>query len=112
MQKKDKKLAKNAKIWVKIKNQKFQPNNCLRSIFKAFWRTSEVEVCNYLLRSIFLNKKDGQHPWFKKKAEESYVVVATGEPAPHGSIILEAGVLTMGAGGGDYTGQPRPLRFG
>ena len=49
---------------------------------------------------------------FKKKAEESYVVVATGEPAPHGSIILEAGVLTMGAGGGDYTGQPRPLRFG
>ena len=49
---------------------------------------------------------------FKKKAEESYVVVATGEPAPHGSIILEAGVLAMGAGGGDYTGQPRPLRFG
>ena len=49
---------------------------------------------------------------FKKKAEESYVVVATGEPAPRGSIILEAGVLTMGAGGGDYTGQPRPLRFG
>ena len=49
---------------------------------------------------------------FQKKAEESYVVVATGEPAPHGSIILEAGVLTMGAGGGDYTGQPRPLRFG
>ena len=30
----------------------------------------------------------------------------------HGSIILEAGVLPMGAGGGDYTGQPRPLRFG
>ena len=29
---------------------------------------------------------------FQKKAEESYVVVATGEPTPHGSIILEAGV--------------------
>ena len=35
---------------------------------------------------------------FKKKAEESYVVVATGEPTPHGSIILEAGVA---GGGGD-----------
>ena len=33
---------------------------------------------------------------FKNKAEESYVVVATGEPTPHGSIILEAGVLPMG----------------
>ena len=37
---------------------------------------------------------------FKKKAEESYVVVATGEPSPHGAIILEAGVLSQG--GGDY----------
>ena len=43
---------------------------------------------------------------FKKKAEESYVVVATGEPTPHGSIILEAGVLPMGAGGGDYNNCP------
>ena len=32
---------------------------------------------------------------FKKKAEESYVVVATGEPSPHGAIILEAGVLNL-----------------
>ena len=37
---------------------------------------------------------------FKEKAEESYVVVATGEPSPHGAIILEAGVLSQG--GGDY----------
>ena len=55
---------------------------------------------------------------FKKKAEESYVVVATGEPTPHGSIILEAGVVPMGAGGDDYSGVPgcpqcgRPPRFG
>ena len=43
---------------------------------------------------------------FKKKAEESYVVVATGEPSPHGAIILEAGVLSQGSD--DYIGPPTP----
>ena len=38
---------------------------------------------------------------FKKKAEESYVVVATGEPSPHGAIILESGVVSLG--GDDYS---------
>ena len=41
---------------------------------------------------------------FKKKAEESYVVVATGEPTPHGSIILEAGVDQQEGGGGGTGG--------
>ena len=48
---------------------------------------------------------------FIAKAKQSQVVVATGELSPHGSIILEAGVVDQlegGDGGGDTGGTGVP----
>ena len=70
-----------AKVYASAGKWMFYRYGVLRSIFVRFWRTSEVEVCNYLLRSIFLNQLE------KLEAAKAAWLVLLGLTGPYLALL-------------------------